>query len=97
MFKCPRDVEVAILVVEKELKHTEEHNLGVVQNTISLFTEKAPKIKRFSLPASSSLSPSPTQRGNAQQQAAITFREQTTWSFMISYHHLQRHFPIGWR
>ena len=78
MFKCPRDVEVAIMVVVKELKHTEEHNLGVVQNTFSLFTEKAPKMKRFSLPASSSLSPSPTRRGNAQQQAAITFREQTT-------------------
>ena len=35
MFKYPRDVEVAILVAVNELKHTEEHNLDVGQNTVN--------------------------------------------------------------
>ena len=65
MFKCPRDVEVAILLVVKEPEHTEEHNLGLVQNTFSPFTDKAPTMNRFSPPASSSFNRSPTRRGNA--------------------------------
>ena len=60
MFHCPRDVEVAILAVVKEPEHTEEHNLGVVQNTFSPFTDKAPTMNRFSLPASSSFNRSST-------------------------------------
>ena len=64
MFKCPRDVEVAILVAVKELEHAEEHNLDVVQNTptFSAFTDNAPTMN---LPASSSLSRTPARRGNA--------------------------------
>ena len=40
MFQCPRDVELAMLLLVKELEHTEEHNLGVVQNTFSPFLTK---------------------------------------------------------
>ena len=65
MSKCPRDVELAMLLLVKELEHTEEHNLGVVQNTFSPFTDKAPTMNRFSPPASSSFNRSSTRRGNA--------------------------------
>jgi len=88
MFKRPRDVEVAILVVVKELEHTEEYNLGVVQNTFSPFTDKA--IFSTCIVITPSKSHTKTQRYNSNQP--LLLGEQKTWSF--SYYHLQQHFPM---
>ena len=92
MFKCPRDVEVAILVVVKELEHAEEHNLGVVQHIFPLYRKSANDESIFSTCIVITQSKSHTKRQRYNNNQPLLLGEQTTWSF--SCYHLQQHFPI---